>query len=353
MSGILLNFAASTLSVAKMNVRHIFVVACFVASLSVVGAVPQRSSAVVDLAPYCFPANRAATPAVTFMPDGKSYVVRSDDGKRLIAKDIATDKELETLFDLGHTRETELPDFESFVLSPDASKILLCRDRQAVYRRSATAQYYVYERRSRLLKPLSLSHSRQRDPIFSPDSRMVAFVADGNIYAAKLDYGTEVAVTTDGAKGRIINGATDWTYEEEFGVTALMAWAPDNLTLCYVRFDESDVPSYPMMWYEGTCNPLESYALYPGVTTYKYPVAGEPNSKVSLQCYDVETRKTNTVTFPGGDPYYIPTIGYGPAATQLMVSTLNRDQNRYELFSVNPKSTVVRSVYTQTSYCYR
>ena len=329
-----------------MNLRYILAAGILVAGISAQAAMTQRSAAVGELAAYCAPASRPASHDIVFMPDGTSYVERSDDGKRLLVKDISTGKELSVLFDVTHTRETELPDFEGFIVSPDASKVMVWRESEHVYRRSTTARYYVYEVRSRLLRPLSKEHDRQRDPLFSPDSRMVAFVADNNIYAAKLDYQTEVPVTTDGVRDRVINGATDWTYEEEFGVTSLMTWAPDNLTLCYVRFDESAVPMYSLPLYQGTCEPKDQYRLYPGSLSYKYPVAGEPNSAVSVHSYDVETRKTKQIDFPGGTPYYIPGLKYGPDPSRLMVATLNRDQNRFELFSVNPKSTVARSVYT-------
>ena len=196
-----------------MNLKYIFIASLALVCIEAQGAVTQRNAAVGELAPYCAPASRPASPDIEFMPDGKSYVERSDDGKKLLVKDINSGKELSVLFDVTHTRETELPDFEGFILSPDASKIMVWRDSKPVYRRSSTAQYYVYEVRSRLLRPLSKEHSRQQIPMFSPDSRMVAFVADNNIYAAKLDYQTEVPVTTDGVKDSIINGATDWTYE--------------------------------------------------------------------------------------------------------------------------------------------
>lgn len=332
-----------------MKLRYILAAFAVTVMSSTEASMPMRDAHVGALSAYCAPENRPQSADITFMPDGLRYVMRSDDGKRLVAVNIATGKEEETLFDITYTRETVLPDFEGYILSPDASKIMVWRDSKPIYRRSTTAQYYVYELRSRLLKPLSTTHKRQSSPVFSPDSRMVAFVADNNIYAAKLDYGTEVAVTTDGEAGKIINGATDWTYEEEFTTTSLMAWAPDNLTLCYVRFDESAVPLYTLPLYQGTCNPMDQYRFYPGAMSYKYPVAGETNSTVSLHSYDVETRKTKEITFPEGAPCYIPRIAYGPKETQLMVSTLNRDQNRFELFQVNPKSTVVRSVYSETS----
>ncbi len=330
-----------------MKLRYILFASVALLTVSAQGALNRRSADVGELAAYCAPAATPASATIEFMPDGQSYVERSEDGKKLIVKDINSGKELSTLFDVTYTRETELPDFEGFIISPDASKVIVWRDSRPVYRRSTTAEYYVYEVRSRLLRPLSKEHKRQQVPMFSPDSRMVAFVADNNIYAAKLDYQTEVAVTTDGLKDNIINGATDWTYEEEFGVTSLMSWAPDNLTLCYVRFDESAVPMYSLPLYQGTCQPMDQYRLYPGALSYKYPVAGEVNSSVTVHSYDVETRKTKQLEFPGGAPYYIPRIQYGPDASRLMVATLNRDQNRFELFSVNPKSTVARSVYTE------
>ena len=309
--------------------------------------VPMRSDAVGALAAYTAPANAAPKYDAVYTPDGK-LVERSEDGKFLFAVDVRDAGRRDTLINLNHTRETTLPDFEDFRLSPDGSKILLWRESQPVYRRSFEAKYYVYERRTRLLKPLSTVHERQRDPLFSPDSRMVAFVAGGNIICAKLDYGTEVPVTDDGAPNSIINGATDWTYEEEFTVTSLMSWAPDNLNLCYVRFDESAVSLYSLPLYRGTCDPMEQYALYPGELSYKYPVAGQPNSTVTLHSYDVETRKTKTIALPG-NPCYIPRIEYADTPERLVVATLNREQNHYEIFAVNPKSTVARSIYTDDS----
>lgn len=286
----------------------------------------------------------ASVEAWQYTPDGTSYLSLSADKRLIVKHDIRTGKETETVFDLGHTRETTLPDMQGFTLSPDGSKILVWRDREMIYRRSFTACYYVYEIRSRLLKPLSTEHPRQQSPVFSPDGRMVAFMADNNIYIKKLDYGSEVAVTKDGEKNRIINGVPDWTYEEEFTTTCSMAWAPDNLTLCYLRYDESEVPSFSFPLYEGSCSPEKQYALYPGTFTYKYPVAGQKNSKVTVHSYDVETRKIKQIVLPDSRIEYIPRIAFGPTPDQLMVTTLNRDQNRMELYSANPRSTTVKSL---------
>ena len=283
-------------------------------------------------------------PQWQYAADGSGYLALSSDGKRIVKYDIKTGKELETLMDLDHTRETTLSSIESFEVSPDGSKIMVSRNSEMIYRRSFTAEYFVYEIRSRLLRPLSTDHPRQQAPIFSPNGRMVAFVADNNIYIKKLDFNSEVAVTTNGAKNRIINGVPDWTYEEEFSTSCSMAWAPDDQTLCYLSYNETDVPEFSFQLYEGACERLPQYALYPGEFSYKYPVAGQKNSIVTLHSYDVDNRKVKNIDLKDSKIEYIPRIAYGPTADQLMVTTLNRDQTRMELYNVNPRSTTFKSV---------
>jgi hypothetical protein len=154
-------------------------------------ATAQVNPLVSEIAPYVYPQNRQSAPkAMTYMPDGASYLELSSDGKQIVRYDVKTGKELDVFFDVARTRETAITDIEGFTLSDDASKVLVWRNTKEIYRHSFTAEYYVYEVRSRLLRPLSKQNSRQQEPIFSPDSRMVAYVADNNIYVAKLDYET-------------------------------------------------------------------------------------------------------------------------------------------------------------------
>lgn len=309
-----------------------------------------KNTIVSDIAPYVYPANRLETsPDMTFMPDGLTYLAPSADNTRIIKYDLASGKEIETVFNAAKTREASISGFENFSISPDGTKLLISIDKEMVYRRSFKARYYVFEIKRNILKPLSKEHGYQQIPQFSPDGRSVAFVSDNNIYIKKLDYDTEVAVTTNGIKNSVINGATDWTYEEEFSTTSTLAWAPDSETLSYVSFDETDVPLYNIALYQGSCDPKNDYALYPGQLSYKYPVAGANNSIVTLHSYDVSTRKTKDITLPDTEIEYIPRIEYAATAEQLLVTTLNRDQNRMEIYSVNPKSTVVKSLYVEES----
>lgn len=301
---------------------------------------------VSSIADYVYPANVAATPgAMQFMPDGTTFLRMSDGGKKITRCDIATGKEVETVFDASHTRENSVASVDAFTISPGGTKLLLRTSTTPVYRRSVKAAYYVFEIKRNILRPLSKQHALQQAPLFSPDDRMVAFVAENNIYIKKTDYDTEVAVTEDGEINKIINGIPDWTYEEEFATGSSMAWAPDNTSLCYLRYDESRVPMFTFTDYAGWCHPRQEYALYPGQFSYKYPVAGEPNSIVSVHTYDVDTRKTKEVALPDANIEYIPRLEFGgDSADRLMIVTLDRAQSRMEVYMANPKSTVAKSL---------
>lgn len=334
----------------RMNRIRILLTA-FAVGVTLQSATAQSVEQYQGLADYVYPANApksVAKPA--YLPDGTAYLALSPDGKSIVKHATDTGREIETVLDLDNTRENRTSAIEGFTLSPDGSKLLIYNGKTMIYRRSFYASYFVYDFHSRILRPLSDTHTRQRAPLFSPDGRMVAFTADdNNIYIKKLDYDTQVAVTTDGQTDRIINGVPDWTYEEEFATDCSMDWAPDCLTLSYLKYDEAAVPAFTFMLYEGTCDPKPQYALYPGEFTYKYPVAGQPNSEVSLHSYDVETRKNKAIPLTDSRIAYIPRIAYAHQSDRLMVTTLNRDQNRMEIYSVNPRSGVSKSILTEQS----
>ncbi len=331
-----------------MNLKTYISLALAVGAAS--GVQAQVSPIVTDIAQYVYPQNRPATPpSFVYAPDGNGYVLLSSDKKTVDRYDIATGKKLETLIDIATTRENTIPLIEGFTLSKDGRFMLVYCNSKPIYRHSFTAEYYVYEIKTRVLKPLSTQFKQTQSPLMSPDGLMVAFVAENNIYIKKIVYNSEVQVTKDGEVNKIINGVPDWVYEEEFTTSCSMAWAPDNLNLCYLRYDESQVPLYTLPLYQGTCDPMDEYAYYPGVYSYKYPVAGVANSVVTLHSYDVETRKIKDISLPDSKIEYIPRIEYGGSPERLMAVTLNRDQNHMEIYAVNPKSTLSKAVYTEDS----
>lgn len=344
------NTIEKDIKIAKMNVsRYILPAAVIMAALSgTEDAMAELAPAVQgELARYCYPENIPSSPSPNvYLPDGSHYLQLAEDGKKIVKYETRTGNEAGTILDVATTRYNKIGKIQGFSISGDGTKLLVYEKSKTLYRHSFAASYYVFEINRNILKPLSETHAMQQSPVFSPDARMVAFAADNNIYIKKLDYETEVAVTTDGAANRIINGIPDWVYQEEFGTCASMVWAPDNATLCFLRYDESAVPTYSLTLYEGACDPMTQYALYPGQFSYKYPVAGEKNSDVTLHSYDVETRKVKNITLPDNAIEYIPRIEYACSPERLVVTTLNRAQNRMELYAVNPKSTVSRSLYT-------
>lgn len=255
-----------------------------------------------------------------------------------------TGNPVDTLFNTEKARECTFDKFDGYTISSTGHHILVWRDTEPIYRRSFKANVYDYDVRRNYVKPISDSKGKQMIPTFSPDGRMVAYVSDNNIWIRKFDYDTEVQVTKDGEMNKILNGITDWVYEEEFAVTNLMAWSPNSEQLAFVRFDESEVPEYSMqMFGEG---------LYPGYYNYKYPKAGEKNSKVTLHSYDVTTKDTKELKVPVEADSYIPRIVFTNNDDQLAVMTLNRHQNVFNMYYANPKSGVFRLILRDENKAY-
>ncbi|MCH5328063.1 MAG: S9 family peptidase [Coprobacter sp.] len=276
---------------------------------------------------------------VSPLNDGVHYLQKSDDGKKIVKYAYSTGKAVETVFDSGTARECPFETFSGFIVSPDETKLLLYTDVEPIYRRSFKANYYTFEIKRNLVKPLS-DKGKQQIATFSPNGRMVAFVRDNNIFLKKLDYDTESAVTTDGLQNRIINGATDWVYEEEFSETSTLSWSPDDKILAYMRFDETDVPEYSIQMFEGLYPRMSQYVLYPGEFTYKYPVAGQKNSTVGVYTYTVETRAVKKMDVPVDEDGYIPRICFTRNPEQLAVMTFNRQQNCFRIYAANPRSGI-------------
>jgi dipeptidyl-peptidase-4 len=268
--------------------------------------------------------------------DGMSYYQMNDERTAVIKFSYETGKAVDTLFNTRKARECSFDTFEGFLVSPDENRVLVCRDREQIYRHSFRATYYYHDVRRNLVRKLTENKSKQMIPTFSPDGKMLAYVCDNNIWLAKFDFDTESQITKDGELNAIINGATDWVYEEEFGTTRLMEFSPDNKMLAFVRTDESKVPQYRFQTFDEK--------LYPDFYMYKYPKPGEMNSTVECRVFDIEARTTRTMAVPLDKDGYIPRIAFTDSPDELAVMTLNRDQNRFDMYFVNPRTTVAKLV---------
>ena len=278
------------------------------------------------------------------LPDGEHYTAMNAERNMIVKYSYRTGKAVDTLFNATTARECEFTKFDGYTISSTGHHILVWRETEPIYRRSYKAAVYDYDVRRNYVKPITDSKEKVMIPTFSPDGRMCAFVKDNNIWIRKFDFDTEVQVTKDGALNKILNGTTDWVYEEEFAVTNLMAWSPDSEYLAYVRTDETEVPEYSMQVYGD--------GLYPSYYNFKYPKAGQKNSTVSVKAYSVHTRDTKHLDVPMDEDGYIPRITFTRNASQLAVMTLNRHQNIFNMYYVNPKSGVSRLILREENECY-
>ena len=282
--------------------------------------------------------------AVRPMADGESYT-KLVDGRRVVRCSFRTGEEVETLFDLETVRsEEKVERVEDYMLSPDGSRMLIQTASQSIYRHSFTATYYIYSIKNRTMVPLS-RNGQQQTPLWSPDGQQVAFVRDNNIFLVKLLYdNAEVQVTKDGRRNEVINGIPDWVNEEEFGNARAMVFTADSRQLVWVRYDESKVKEYAMPLYKGLKPELTDFADYPGFYTYKYPIAGEENSRATVWSFDIASRQTRQLQLPIEADGYVPRLKMTSDAAQVAVFTLNRHQDCLRIFLCNPLSTVCRQV---------
>lgn len=270
------------------------------------------------------------------------YAQVSPDGTQIVQYSFKTGKQTGILFDVNQTQGETLTAFDGYVMSPDGKRMLIRTKTEPIYRRSYKAVFYIYTIQSRKLEKLS-EGGPQQTPVWSPDGNKVAFVRDNNIFLVKLLYdNSESQVTKDGQFNQVINGIPDWVNEEEFSFSSAMTFNADGTMLCWIRYDETDVKEYSLQMFKGTNPEMKDNEVYPSMYSYKYPKAGEKNSKVSVWSFDTQSRRTQKLNIPLGDEDYIPRILPTPDANRVMVYTMNRHQDELNLYTVNPRSTVAK-----------
>lgn len=281
--------------------------------------------------------------------EGEYYSQMNDEGTQIIKYSFRTGEQVEVLFDVTTVRECPFKNFDSYRFSPDGNTLLIATETKPIYRRSYTAIYYLYSLRRNMEGEIDNKVERlsdggpQQAPVFSPDGTMVAFVRDNNIFLVKRLYGnSESQVTTDGKRNAVLNGIPDWVYEEEFAYNRALEFSADSKMLAYVRWDESEVSSFSFPLYAGEKPHMEEYEKYPGAYVYKYPKTGEKNSKVTVHTFDIKTKVTRQMKLPLDADGYIPRIRFTQDPNKLAIFTLNRYQNRFDLYLGDPRSTVCK-----------
>ncbi|RTQ47589.1 S9 family peptidase [Hymenobacter gummosus] len=278
-----------------------------------------------------------------WMRDGRYYSALEKG--EVVQHDVTTGQATQTLVATQQLRlaGTDQPiATDGYEFNADEQKILFSTETEPIYRRSSKANYFVYDRAAQKLVPLSAG-GKQSYATFSPDGRRVAFVRQNNLYIVDLQTMQETPVTTDGAFNKLIHGAGDWVYEEEFEVAKAFQWSPDSKQLAFISFDESRVPEYNMQEWGG---------LYPKDYRYKYPKAGEANSVVTVSAYDVAGGRTVKMDIGAETDQYIPRIAWTPTPGLLSIQRVNRLQNKLELLHGDAATGKTQVVWTDTDKAY-
>lgn len=276
--------------------------------------------------------------SLNWMNDGQYYTALEKN--QILRYDVTTGQSDSVIID-GKALNLKIDDYD---FTSDESKVLLLTDKQKIYRRSFTADYYIYTFKGKELKKLS-SKGRQSYATISPDNNSVAFVRDNNLYFVKLSNMSEHQVTTDGKLGSIINGSTDWVYEEELYITKAFFWSPNSEKLAFYRFDETAVKEYNLQYWDNG-------ALYPRDYRYKYPKAGEKNSTVTIKVYNLKDNTTQTVDLGKETDIYIPNIQWTKNSDILAIKRLNRLQNQQDIFHYSTKFKSATNILTDKSKTY-
>lgn len=221
---------------------------------------------------------------------------------------------------------------DNYEFNADETKVLLMVDQTSIYRRSYTAVHYLFDLETKKLTELDSKRSPQTQVEYSPDGKSVAYIFENNLYVKSLTDNSVKAITTDGERNKIINGTTDWVYEEEFAITKAYGWSPDSKYIGYLKFDESNVKEYTMKYFN---------ELYPDLYTFKYPKAGEDNSVVTAHIANLEDGNSNSIDL--GEYEYIPRLKWSHKQNQLILQTLNRHQNHLTYHLIEAKDGKYRS----------
>ena len=273
-----------------------------------------------------------------FMINDSFYTVQ--EGNSILKKETATGRVVDTLISKTDTLNNGKFNLFDYSLSHNENFILLAGNREGIYRRSFVADYLVYNLIDKSFKSVYIT-DKQSGKIgnveFSPNDMKVAFVWNNNLYSKDLSSNQTEQITFDGKKNFIINGSTDWVYEEEFELFKAYQWSQDSKMLAFLKFNESEVPVYNMQKWTG---------LYPENYTYKYPKAGEKNAKVTLNLYNSETKKTTEVLTDSLDSYYLPRFIWAGKRNEVIFLCLDRQQTKLTIRKFDPlnnKSLVIVS----------
>ena len=265
---------------------------------------------------------------------------RSSKSAQIDLYDFATLDKISTLFDTKN--HPEVTSIDSYSFDKNEKQILIAANTNSIFRRSFTADYFVYDIASK--KVSRFTSNAIQEPTFSADGTKISYVFENNLYVYDQISAASIQITQDGKKNHIINGITDWVYEEEFAFVKAYDWNSAGNKIAYIKFDETEVPEFSMDMY--------NQGLYPTQEVFKYPKAGEKNAIVSLYIFDLKSGTTKKINLGNYKDFYIPRIKWTNDATILSVQVMNRHQDNLDLHFVDANSGVSKIVLNEKDKAY-
>jgi dipeptidyl-peptidase-4 len=254
--------------------------------------------------------------------------------------DFATLKKVSTLIDTKSYKDLS-EGIDSYTFSNDEKQILIANNTSPIFRHSFTATYYLYNLAT---KELTKVLENVQEPTFSPDGTKIGYAKENDLFIYDIASKAITQVTNDGKKNEIINGITDWVYEEEFAFVRAFDWSSDSKKLAFIRFDESKVLQFSMDMYQKD--------LYPTSQTFKYPKAGEKNSEVSLHIFEVGSKAAKKINLGNYSDFYIARMKWTNDANVLSAQVLNRHQDNLDLIFVDGTTGTAKVVLNEKDKAY-
>ena len=248
--------------------------------------------------------------------------------------------ELQNEWKIAASPEQNKQHWSNLIISNTDTYFLVNKNCEHLYRRSILCDYFLGDGNGKLTP---LSDTKQLYPTFSPDDKKIAFIKNNNLYFKEISGNSEIQITKDGEWNQIINGKSDWVYEEELNLTRAYEWNAKSDKIAYLKFDETNVKEYQLPYY---------YDLqYPNYFKYKYPKVGEENSKVTVWLFDMKSKKNTQIVLPFSYEY-IPRIYWNASGDEVIALLLNRHQDSLQLVGYNIKTKKTRQLYLETDKAY-
>ncbi|MDM1395652.1 S9 family peptidase [Myroides odoratimimus] len=236
----------------------------------------------------------------------------------------------------------DIKSIDTYIFDHKEEQLLIGTNTTPIYRRSALTDFYLFNPTKNSL--VKIADHKISEPTFSNDGSKIAYAYQNNLYIYDIASQKTQQITNDGKKNHIINGISDWVYEEEFGIVRMFDWNKNGDKIAYIKFDETNVPEYSMDVY-GT-------GLYPTQDKFKYPKAGEKNSLVSIHIYDVKSNQTSKVDLSEFNDFYIPRIKWTNDNQYLSAQIINRHQNDLKVFFIDGNTLSKKLILNETDKAY-